>query len=149
MQELANLPEDAIRAFITATQEISGGTQSSKEAKDRKIKAKQVIVQFMQTRNQTYIQVDNMYLNLKKSLRKPPVNAEFISRAYKEFQNTQQQHFVNVSVEQVAVKFGEYVFYLQKKMAEEHYDVKLSKKKPMSAMLFDSFTDMTAAQSTT
>jgi hypothetical protein len=136
---MAQVPEDAIKAFITASQEISGGTKSSKEAKDKKAHAKNVIIQFMKNGGMSYIQVDHLFLHLKKNMKKPTVNAEFVARAYKEFQQTELIKLPQATIEQVAVKFGEYVFYLQRQMGEETNDLKVNQKKPMSAMLFDSF----------
>ena len=142
-QQIPDEAIDAIRSFIETNQQISGVTQTSKEAKDKRAEAKKMIVDVMQTHNRTFFQVENVYLLLKKILKKPPVNNEFLSKAYVAFneslQNQNQYH--GLSPEQVRDKFSEYVFFQQKKMGVITHDIAVSKKKPMCATVFESFSN--------
>lgn len=137
--DTSSLPQAAITTFIHATQELTGGVKSSKEAKERKLAAKMRIVQFMQESKMSYIQVDHLFLCLKTTTKSPTVNSEFLASVYKEFETNQRKNFIGSSIEQLAAKFSEFIQFMRKKNSENSFDLRLTKKKPMSAMLFESF----------
>lgn len=133
------LPQEAIRVFMVSSQQISGGNQDSKETKNKKAIAKQEIIGFMQQANMLYINVDDKYLVLKEKFKKPCLNVEFITEVYVDFNEKFHLTMQNVPTRELAVKFAEYVFILQKKTSERHFDLDLCKKKPMTIMLTEAF----------
>lgn len=129
--------QSIVQSFITTTKELSGGNGGTKELRERKKQAKQHIIDIMKEKQLTYIELDGYYLVLKQTFSKPTLNAEFATRAFTEFHKDQQR--LTGDPAQVAICFGHYLFGLQKHLAEQSYDLKLSKKKPMAAMLFEEF----------
>ena len=129
---------DAVQSFFSATMELSGENTNTKDVRERKKQAKQHIIDIMKHDNIPFIEIEGQFLVLKHKTTKPPINNEFAARAYNEFHKDPQRGVGEPN--QVAACFGEFMFALQKHLSETTDDLKLSKKKPMAALLFDEFT---------
>ena len=140
-----SLPNDAIQAFIQCHNVMNGDKKSAAEIKDRKSRAKEVIIQYMLSNHLQYIGAFGIYITLRKKKKRPPINRDFIIKTYKDYEGQKAQLFRNVNnptLDQIAEKYGDFVVYVQKQMTTNEHDIKMCKKKPMSAMIFDSFNDM-------
>ena len=129
--------QQAINAFVQATKELSGGQRASKEVRERKAAAKGMIIQFMKEQKMDFIEVDGLFLVLKKKKSKPPINDQFLGRGYKEFHSN--QNHLQGTIDEVSLRFGQFIFFMQKKLSVETHDVVLTKRKPLTAVLFDEF----------
>lgn len=129
--------KEAVQLFFSATMELSGDQNNTKDVRERKKQAKQHIIDIMKNDNIPFIEIEGQFLVLKQKTTKPAINAEFVARSFIEFHKDPQRSVGEQN--QVAACFGEFTFALQKHMSETSDDLKLSKKKPMAALLFDEF----------
>ena len=131
---------NAIQAFVDANNITTGEGQVTKEMKEKKNQAKKYIIEAMQHMGKTYLHLMGVHLTLKTTKKKPPINKEFLSQAYFDFHVSQAGAISGLSPEQIAAHFGAFVFFSQKKKSVDgDVDLKISKSKPMSTMLFESF----------
>lgn len=93
----------------------------------------------MQLKKLAYIQKDDKYVTLKKKFIKPPINAEFISRALIEF--SKSNVLDGSSVTTMANRFGAYVFECQQHLASPVFELDQPKKSvPLVAMMYPTCT---------
>ena len=134
--------QEALKAFIMIGKVVDGEGRANKDAqKDAKLQkeqAKKFIIAYFQENNIKYYFIDGIYLVLKQTSKKPTLNPEFISQAYLEFHRSQQKAIQSYSPEQIAVHFGQYIPYYQgQNMILGDADLKISKSKPVAAILFE------------
>ena len=110
---------------------------SSPELKAQGKALKNQLAQEMETRHHTYFRCGELYVVLTTKLKQPSLDAGFIARAFFEFQKNPT--LMKGSPEEVAVRFGEGVFFARKKQAVTYKDIKVTKKPPVAARLQEDF----------
>ena len=79
-------------------------------------------------------------MQLFRKTKMPPVNEELLSYAYEKFHESPNFDITKCTQKQIADNFAKYVFQLQKSLSKYAWDLKLTTKKPMAAMINDSFS---------
>lgn len=106
-------------------------------AKQKK-EARKAIIEHMKTNNTPCIEFASRFISLTTKLVKPTINAEFLAKAYQGFHATPQ--YAQVQAEGKAhLAYAEYVYALQKHLSVVEDDLKISKKKPMEALIMHDF----------
>jgi hypothetical protein len=136
-------PEEAIKQFIMLyqkTKKSGAGKAELKSARETKLAAKNVIIDWMVRTSNDYIHINDQYLILKKKKKMPALNGELIAKAYLDFHSNYISKFSSDhGPEEIAVKFSEFVSFCRTKMGTDVNDLSIAKRKPVSAVIFDSF----------
>lgn len=125
----------AIELWMNAQNMNRGDGKAQAAAREQKKKASEVIMQFMTQTGNTYIPVGNRYLVIKEKKDCPQLNQEFMAKAYYVFHTVHNGGGPNLSWEQRAIKFSEFVPALQKQVATTVKKLELQKQRPAAAML--------------
>lgn len=112
-----------------------GDGKAQAAAREQKQKASEVIMQFMLQTNNTYIPIGNRYLVIKDKKQVPQLNQEFMAKAYFAFHTVHEGGGPNLSWEQRAIKFSEFVLALQNQTATVKKKLELQKQRPTAALL--------------
>jgi hypothetical protein len=131
--------QDAVKSYVQATSELSGGQNCNKECKQRIKQAKLHIMSVMKEKKLAFLELNpSNFLVLKSKPCKHPMTPDFAANAFKQFHLDPTR--LNGTTDSVAASFGQFLFALQKHCSDTTDDLKLSKKKPMAALLFDEFS---------
>ena len=111
-----------------------------------KIEAKDHIVRTMVSQKIPFIKTnDDKYITIRRKQKPRKIDSELIQRAFLEFGSNPRLHGGNdANKEDQAKHFAEYTMKLSKHCGDWTYDLKCTKKKPMQAVVLDSFNNSAA-----
>ena len=137
MAELQQQVETFINYSATVKQ-TKKATPETKAMRDNLKLMKETLKNNMKANNHQYFKLNDVYVVRETKYKQPALDKGFLARAYYEF--TKDKKLSAGDPRQVAIRFGEGVFYARKKQKQPYEDLVITKKVPLTARLQEEFS---------